>query len=93
MKALNLKEFKLFTDISRAGHIVVDARKEFANAIYMGMNGIVAHDLAFRILHSEGGIEVSEENRLSSIPQRCARQYSMTESCPLSKKNKRSKGI
>ena len=57
MKALNLKEFKLFTDISRAGHIVVDARKEFANAIYMGMNGIVAHDLAFRILHSE----VSEE--------------------------------
>ena len=46
MKALNLKEFKLFTDISRAGHIVVDARKEFANAIYMGMNGIVAHDLA-----------------------------------------------
>ena len=42
MKTLNLKEFKLFTDISRAGHIVVDARKEFANAIYMGMNGIVA---------------------------------------------------
>ena len=33
MKTLNLKEFKLFTDISRAGHIVVDARKEFANAI------------------------------------------------------------
>ena len=61
MKALNLKEFKLFTDISRAGHIVVDARKEFANAIYMGMNGIVAHDLAFRILHS---IEVSDEEEL-----------------------------
>ena len=61
MKALNLKEFELFTDISHAGHIIVDARKEFANAIYMGMNGIVAHDLAFRILHSEGGIEVSAE--------------------------------
>lgn len=61
MKALNLKEFKLFTDISHAGHIVVDARNEFANAIYMSMNGIVAHDLAFRILHSEGGIEVSDE--------------------------------
>ena len=36
MKTLNLKEFKLFTDISRA----------------------------FRILHSEGGIEVSDEEEL-----------------------------
>ena len=56
MKTLNFKDFKLFTDISHVGHVVVDARKEFANAIYMSMNGIVAHDLAFRILHSEGGI-------------------------------------
>ena len=61
MKTLNFKDFKLFTDISHVGHVVVDARKEFANAIYMSMNGIVAHDLAFRILHSEGGIEVSDE--------------------------------
>ena len=61
MKVFNLKEFKLFTDISHAGHIVVDARKEFANAIYMSMNGIVANDVAVSILHSKGGIEVSDE--------------------------------
>lgn len=57
-------DFNAPSSIVKLPIVPLDARKEFANAIYMGMNGIVAHDLAFRILHSEGGIEVSDEEEL-----------------------------
>lgn len=61
MGKINFKELNIYTDISREHTIQVDARKEFANAIYMGSNGIVAHNLAFRILNSSDELEVSKE--------------------------------
>lgn len=63
MGKINFKELDIYTDISREHTIQVDARKEFANFIYMNINGIIAHDLAFKILHSDGEIEVSTEEK------------------------------
>lgn len=61
MKKINFKEFKLFTDISQTNTVSSDVSRELADTIYKNANGIMAHDLAFRIYKSEGEIELSEE--------------------------------
>ena len=59
----------MFTDISQSNTVEVDVSRDLADHIYKEANGIVAHDLAFRIYRAEGEVELSEEeqNFLSSF--------------------------
>lgn len=61
MKMIDLKNMDIYTDVSRSKRMRCDIRRDIADLIYTRMHGIVAHDLAFRILHSDGRIEVSDE--------------------------------
>lgn len=61
MKKINLKEFGYYADITKRQQIRRDARREIADLLYGKVQGIVAHDLAFKIYRSEGEIEVSDE--------------------------------
>lgn len=63
MKKINFKKFRLFTDISRTSTVEVDATKDLADVIYKTANGILAHDVAFRIYRSDGEIELSDEEQ------------------------------
>jgi hypothetical protein len=61
MKKIDFKNFRMFKDIEQKDTVLVDARRDFADLIYRGMNGIVAHDLALRIYRSEGEVEMNAE--------------------------------
>lgn len=61
MKKVNFKELEIFTDISRTNKTKGDARREFADIMYKGCNGIAAHALALKIYQSEGEIEIDEQ--------------------------------
>lgn len=61
MKKIDLKNMGIYTDVSRSKRITSDLRRDIADLIYTRMHGIMAHDLAFRILHSDGEMEVSQE--------------------------------
>ena len=61
MKKIDFRHFKVFTDISQTKSTVTDVSRDLADSIYLNANGIVAHDLAFRIYRSEGSIELSAE--------------------------------
>lgn len=62
MKKINFKQFKTFTDITREKTSLVDVRKPLADALYKTANGIAAHDLALRIYHSDGKMELEDSD-------------------------------
>ncbi len=61
MKQINFKNFKQYDDISHETTTTVDLRHGFADLLYKNVNGIAAHDLAFRIYRSEGPVTINEE--------------------------------
>lgn len=61
MKKVNFKELEIFTDISRTKKTKGDARREFANMMYSGSNGLTAHLLSEKIYQSDGEIEIDEQ--------------------------------
>lgn len=61
MKKINLKSIKVYLDINKENSITSDLRLDFANLLYVNVNGIAAHDLAFRLYKSEGDIEITEQ--------------------------------
>lgn len=60
MKILNLKELKLYTDLSRENALEYDGSKEIANFLYMNMTGLSYHALALKIWNSAGPVEIDE---------------------------------
>lgn len=56
MKRVNFKEVKIETSIDNFE--VVDLRKEIGNAIYKRAESVSQDDLARRIFHSEGEVEM-----------------------------------
>ena len=61
MKQIDFKNFKQYTDISHETTTTVDIRRGFADLLYKNVNGVAAHDLAFRIYRSEDPIALNEE--------------------------------
>lgn len=61
MTTINFRHFKIFSGISHEKSFVADVSTTLADHIYMTANGIMAHDLSFRIYRSEGPIELSAE--------------------------------
>lgn len=60
---MNFKEVEIFTDIEKKRCSRTDVRKDLANMIYNGSNGIAAHALALKIYNSDGDIELNEEEK------------------------------
>lgn len=63
MVKLNFKQFTVPTGISGRSTRTGDAREEFADIIYMNVNGIRAHALAMKIYKSEGLEEFTDEEK------------------------------
>lgn len=61
MKSIDFKNFKQYNDISHETTTTVDLRRGFADLLYKNVNGVVAHDLAFRIYRSEEPVTLNEE--------------------------------
>lgn len=61
MKQIDFKNFKQYTDISHETTTTVDIRRGFADLLYKNVNGVAAHDLAFRIYRSEEPVTLNEE--------------------------------
>lgn len=61
MKTVDFKHFKLYKSIDHSESVELDARKEFADTLYKNSNGIVAHDLAFRIYKSDDPVELTDD--------------------------------
>lgn len=51
----------MFLDITQEKTQTVDVSRDLADTIYKNANGIVAHDLAFRIYRSEGPLELTDD--------------------------------
>ncbi|WP_302283780.1 hypothetical protein [Alistipes shahii] len=62
MKTINLKEFDVFTDITKKQRVRCDVRKSVANMLYNQMHGIEALNLALMIYKSEGKLVVSDDD-------------------------------
>lgn len=73
MKKADFKAFGMFTDITHTKRITGDARREFADLLYLRTSGIAAHDLAFRIYRSDGPVELSDEE--AALVRDTARRY------------------
>ena len=73
MAKLNLKELEVSQGITGQRKLKGDARESFADLIYTRVNGIMAHDLAFRIYKSEGEIEL--DNNEKEIVLKVAEQF------------------
>lgn len=61
MSTIDFKHFKAFLDITQVDKEEVDIRRSFSDMIYKKLNGIIAHDVALRIYHSDGPVELDEE--------------------------------
>ena len=61
MKKINLKEFDVFTDITKRQRVRCDMRRSVANLLYNQMHGIEALNLALMIHRSDGELSVSDE--------------------------------
>lgn len=61
MKQIDFKNFKQYNDISHETTATVDLRRGFADLLYKNVNGVAAHDLAFRIYRSEEPVTLNEE--------------------------------
>lgn len=77
MTNMNFKEFKMYADIKHSKKLVVDVREQLADLIYKQSRGVVAHNLAFRILNSEGDIDMNsaENDVITSILNLCTPQF------------------
>lgn len=62
MAHINFKEFKIYSSIAQNETRTFDVREALSNGMYMSLQGIRAHDLALRIFHSEGEVEISDED-------------------------------
>ncbi len=51
----------MFLDITQEKTQIVDVSRDLADTIYKNANGIMAHDLAFRIYRSEGQLELTDD--------------------------------
>lgn len=60
MTKINFKEFTMFSDISHKETFSIDVREQFADVVYKHSRGVVAHNLAFKILNSEEAIEMKQ---------------------------------
>lgn len=63
MERVNFKDFRMYADIMHTSEIVFDVREQFADLIYKNSVGVVGHNLAFKILNSEGAIEITDAER------------------------------
>lgn len=61
MKKLNLKELKIYKDLSKIDFVVCDGTKEVANFIYNNSGGLANHALALKLYNSDGVVEINEE--------------------------------
>lgn len=61
MKQIDFKNFRQYNDISHETTSTVDIRRAFADLLYKNVNGVAAHDLAFRIYRAEEPITLNEE--------------------------------
>ncbi len=57
---IDFTKFRLYTGISRKETRSFDVREELANSLYLAGRGIRMHDLAMRIFHSDGPVELDE---------------------------------
>lgn len=73
MKTINLKEFDVFTDITKKQRARCDVRRSVANMLYNQMHGIEALNLALMIHKSEGELAVSDDDL--RILQRAFEQF------------------
>lgn len=69
MIKLNFQQFRIPTSIDKSNYRIGDARESVANMLYLNVNGIRAHALAFKIYHSEGDTDfsVEEVNTLKEV--------------------------
>lgn len=74
---MNFKEFKMYADIKHSKKLVVDVREQLADLIYKQSRGVVAHNLAFRILNAEGDIDMNsaEKDVITSVLNLCTPQF------------------
>lgn len=74
---MNFKEFKMYADIKHSKKLVVDVREQLADLIYKQSRGVVAHNLAFRILNAEGDIDMNraEIDVITSVLNLCTPQF------------------
>lgn len=77
MKKVNFKEFKMYADIKHTKELVVDVREQLADLIYTQSRGIVAHNLAFRILNTEGDMDMNsaENDVINGVLNLCTPQF------------------
>lgn len=61
MKQINLKEFDVFTDISKRQRVRCDMRRSVANLLYNQMHGIDALNLALMIHNSDGVLSITDD--------------------------------
>ena len=61
MKKLNFQQFSAPTGVSRKNRRTGDVRENFADLIFLNINGIKAHALAMKIYKSEGWTAYSHE--------------------------------
>ena len=70
MKKVNLKEFDVFTDISKRQRVRCDMRRSVANLLYNQMHGIEALNLALTIHRSEGELSDDDLRMLQTAVER-----------------------
>lgn len=61
MAKINFQQFRIPAGIDRSRYQTGDARESVANMLYLNVNGIRAHALAFKIYRSEGETDFTEE--------------------------------
>lgn len=57
---IDFTKFRLYTRIPRKEIRSFDVREELANSLYLAGRGIRMHDLAMRIFHSDGPVELDD---------------------------------
>ena len=55
---INFKQFKAYTSLKGEQYSTTDAREHVANCVYMSGTGVYAHNLALKILNSDGEMEL-----------------------------------
>lgn len=61
MKQINLKQFEVFTDITKQQRVCCDMRRSMANLLYNQMHGIDALNLALMVHNSDGDLSITDE--------------------------------
>lgn len=61
MAKINFQQFRIPAGIDRSRYQTGDARESVANMLYLNVNGIRAHALAFKIYRSEGETDFTAE--------------------------------